>query len=63
VTWSDKAIASTAGMALVRHQLRRIARGKDPVLGTHPAYAFVCDNVDQTRALRRYRSWLHESSA
>jgi 2,4-dienoyl-CoA reductase-like NADH-dependent reductase (Old Yellow Enzyme family) len=58
VTWSDKTLASAAGMAMVRHQLRRIARGTDPVLGTRPAYALVRDNLDQTRALRRYRSWL-----
>jgi 2,4-dienoyl-CoA reductase-like NADH-dependent reductase (Old Yellow Enzyme family) len=63
VTWSDKTLASAAGMALVRHQLRRIARGADPVLGTRPAYALICDNVDQTRALRRYRSWLQAASA
>jgi 2,4-dienoyl-CoA reductase-like NADH-dependent reductase (Old Yellow Enzyme family) len=63
VTWSDKTVASAAGMALVRHQLRRIARGSDPVLGTRPAYALVRDNLDQTRALRRYRSWLRAASA
>jgi 2,4-dienoyl-CoA reductase-like NADH-dependent reductase (Old Yellow Enzyme family) len=62
VTWSDKTLASATGMALVRHQLRRIARGTDPVLGTRPAYALVCDNLDQTRALRRYRSWLQAPS-
>lgn len=58
VTWSDKTLASAAGMALARYQLRRIARGKDPMLGTLPGFAFLCDNVDQSRALRRYRSWL-----
>jgi 2,4-dienoyl-CoA reductase-like NADH-dependent reductase (Old Yellow Enzyme family) len=58
VTWSDKILASAAGMALVRYQLRRIARGTDPVLGTRPAYALVCDNLSQNRALRPYRSWL-----
>ncbi|MCW2708256.1 MAG: NADH:flavin oxidoreductase [Frankiales bacterium] len=63
ITWSDKTLASAAGMALVRHQLRRIARGNDPVLGTWPSFAFVCDNVDQSRALRRYRSWLQPVSA
>jgi hypothetical protein len=60
VTWSDKTLASAAGMALVRYQLRRIARGKDPVLGAPVWFAFVCDNLDQNRALRRYRSWLQE---
>jgi hypothetical protein len=58
VTWSDKILASAAGMALVRYQLRRIARGTDPVLGTRPAHALVCDILDQNRALRPYRSWL-----
>jgi 2,4-dienoyl-CoA reductase-like NADH-dependent reductase (Old Yellow Enzyme family) len=58
VTWSDKILASAASMALVRYQLRRIARGTDPVLGTRPAHALACDILDQNRALRPYRSWL-----
>ena len=58
VTWSDKTLASAAGMALVRHQLRRIARGRRPALGTRPAFAFVSDQLLQRRALRRYRAWL-----
>jgi 2,4-dienoyl-CoA reductase-like NADH-dependent reductase (Old Yellow Enzyme family) len=62
VTWTDKTLASAAGMALVRHQLRRIARGKDPVLGTQPWLAFMCDNLDQHRALRRYRAWLQATT-
>jgi 2,4-dienoyl-CoA reductase-like NADH-dependent reductase (Old Yellow Enzyme family) len=60
VTWQNKALASAASMALVRYQLRRIARGKDPVLRTRSWFAFVCDNAHQNRALRRYRSWLQE---
>jgi 2,4-dienoyl-CoA reductase-like NADH-dependent reductase (Old Yellow Enzyme family) len=58
VNWSDKTMASAASMALVRHQLRRIARGADPVLRTHPAHALVCDQMVARRSLRRYRSWL-----
>ncbi|MEV0589683.1 NADH:flavin oxidoreductase/NADH oxidase family protein [Nonomuraea sp. NPDC050310] len=61
VTWSDKALASAASMAQVRHQLRRLARGKDPRSGTHPAYALLTDRRQQRRALRRYRAWLPES--
>jgi 2,4-dienoyl-CoA reductase-like NADH-dependent reductase (Old Yellow Enzyme family) len=60
VTWSDKAAASAAGMALVRHELRRLSRGLDPTFHTHPARAFVCDQRRQRRALRRYRSWLDQ---
>jgi 2,4-dienoyl-CoA reductase-like NADH-dependent reductase (Old Yellow Enzyme family) len=58
VTWSDTTIASAASMALVRHQLRRLARGADPVVHTHPAHALVCDQMVARRALRRYRAWL-----
>jgi 2,4-dienoyl-CoA reductase-like NADH-dependent reductase (Old Yellow Enzyme family) len=61
VTWDDKILASAASMALVRHQLRRIARGKQPSLTTHPLRAFIHDNLDQARALRRYRRWLRAS--
>jgi 2,4-dienoyl-CoA reductase-like NADH-dependent reductase (Old Yellow Enzyme family) len=62
VTWSDKTLASAASMALVRHQLRRIARGGNPRLRVHPTHALLCDTVAQRRALRRYRSWLQATA-
>jgi 2,4-dienoyl-CoA reductase-like NADH-dependent reductase (Old Yellow Enzyme family) len=58
VTWSDKTLASAAGMALARHQMRRITRGRHPTGRTHPVYALVCDQRAQRRALDRYRAWL-----
>ncbi|MGW6954236.1 NADH:flavin oxidoreductase/NADH oxidase family protein [Streptomyces chartreusis] len=58
VTWPDKTLASAAAMALVRHQMRRVARGQSPAPGTHPAYALATDQVEQRRSLRRYRAWL-----
>lgn len=58
VTWSDKALASAAGMAQVRHQMRRIARGSKPRPGTHPALALISERRKQRTALRRYRAWL-----
>lgn len=58
VTWSDKALASAAGMAQVRHQLRRLARGSNPAPGTHPAFALLSEQLGQRKALRRYRAWL-----
>ncbi|MFF2650775.1 NADH:flavin oxidoreductase/NADH oxidase family protein [Streptomyces sp. NPDC058045] len=61
VTWSDKALASAATMAQVRHQMRRIARGSAPWPGTHPARALACEQLRQRRALRRYRTWLTAS--
>ena len=62
VTWSDKTLASAASMALVRHQMRRITRGRNPALATHPLHALACDQLAQRRALRRYRSWLRASA-
>jgi 2,4-dienoyl-CoA reductase-like NADH-dependent reductase (Old Yellow Enzyme family) len=58
VRWSDKTLASAAGMALARHQMRRITRGKHPTGRTHPFYALISDQRVQRRALRRYRAWL-----
>ncbi|MFJ4471656.1 NADH:flavin oxidoreductase/NADH oxidase family protein [Streptomyces sp. NPDC089424] len=63
VTWSDKALASAAGMAQVRHQMRRIARGSRPTPGTHPALALLSERRRQRRALRRYRAWLSASQS
>ncbi|MGV9454612.1 NADH:flavin oxidoreductase/NADH oxidase family protein [Streptomyces sp. NPDC003635] len=58
VNWSDKALASAAGMAQVRHQMRRIARGSKPRPGTHPVVALISEMRKQRTALRRYRAWL-----
>jgi 2,4-dienoyl-CoA reductase-like NADH-dependent reductase (Old Yellow Enzyme family) len=58
VTWSDKTLASAASMALVRHQMRRVTRGKEPTGKTHPVHALVCDQRAQRRALGRYSAWL-----
>jgi 2,4-dienoyl-CoA reductase-like NADH-dependent reductase (Old Yellow Enzyme family) len=58
VAWSDKTLASAASMALVRHQMRRITRGKHPTGNTHPVRALMCDQRTQRRALSRYRTWL-----
>ena len=58
VTWSDKTLASAAGMALVRHQMRHITRGVEPTGRTHPLYALLVDQRIQRKALARYRKWL-----
>jgi 2,4-dienoyl-CoA reductase-like NADH-dependent reductase (Old Yellow Enzyme family) len=58
VRWSDKALASLAGMAQVRYQMRRIGRGKKPSLSIGPARALVADQIVQRRALTRYARWL-----
>ncbi|SEB62665.1 NADH:flavin oxidoreductase/NADH oxidase family protein [Streptomyces sp. TLI_105] len=63
VTWSDKALASAAGMAQVRHQMRRLSRGDNPRPGAHPVIALISERRKQRRALRNYRAWLTSSRA
>jgi 2,4-dienoyl-CoA reductase-like NADH-dependent reductase (Old Yellow Enzyme family) len=58
VTWFDKALASAASMALVRHQMRQITQGLEPTASAHPLYALLVDQVVQRKALARYRKWL-----
>ncbi|ABG94907.1 possible oxidoreductase [Rhodococcus jostii RHA1] len=58
VTWKDKPLASLAGMGMVRYQLRRLARGKQPAVGVGPARALVADQLVKRRALRQYSKWL-----
>ncbi|OLZ61152.1 hypothetical protein AV521_44375 [Streptomyces sp. IMTB 2501] len=57
-TWSDKTLPAAAGVAQVRHRMRRPARGAEPAPATRPARALACDHLVRRRALRRYRSWL-----
>ncbi|GJF26670.1 NADH:flavin oxidoreductase/NADH oxidase family protein [Streptomyces sp. HO565] len=63
VNWSDKALASVAGMAQVRHQMRRLARGSNPRPGTHPVIALISEQRKQRKALRNYRAWLSKPRA
>jgi 2,4-dienoyl-CoA reductase-like NADH-dependent reductase (Old Yellow Enzyme family) len=58
VTWSDKILASAAGMARVRYQMRRLARGREPSVGVNLLYALAADQLLQRGALRRYRRWI-----
>ncbi|MCG3753579.1 MULTISPECIES: NADH:flavin oxidoreductase/NADH oxidase family protein [Amycolatopsis] len=60
VAIKDKALASAAGMARVRRQLRRVGAGRTPRLRTNPKLALAKETVLQQRALRRYRGWLDD---
>ncbi|GAB3680144.1 NADH:flavin oxidoreductase/NADH oxidase family protein [Saccharopolyspora tripterygii] len=54
----DKAMASAAGMARVRYQLRRLGRGRTTRPGINPVLAYLREAPLRRTALRRYRSWL-----
>ncbi|MEU0544722.1 NADH:flavin oxidoreductase/NADH oxidase family protein [Nocardia sp. NPDC005978] len=55
---ADKAVASAAGMARIRQQLRRLGAGRNPRPGIGPVRALMRETLLQRGALRRYRRWL-----
>jgi 2,4-dienoyl-CoA reductase-like NADH-dependent reductase (Old Yellow Enzyme family) len=54
---TDKAIASAAGMARVRQQLRRLGAGRRTRPGINPTITLLKEAVLRRMALRRYRAW------
>jgi 2,4-dienoyl-CoA reductase-like NADH-dependent reductase (Old Yellow Enzyme family) len=58
VRWKNKLLAVAASMAMVRHQLRRMAKGDNPTPGVRPTWALAVDLLVQRRALRNYTRWL-----
>lgn len=63
VRLKDKAVASTASMARVRYQLRRLGRGRRPRPGVNPILAYLREAPLRRTALRRYRTWLRTRTA
>jgi 2,4-dienoyl-CoA reductase-like NADH-dependent reductase (Old Yellow Enzyme family) len=58
----DKALASAASMARVRHQLRRLSSGRPASTRTNALWAFGVEQVRDTVARRRYATWLAQRS-
>ncbi|MEV4729858.1 hypothetical protein [Saccharopolyspora sp. NPDC049426] len=63
VQLKDKAMASAAGMARVRYQLRRLGRGRPARPGINPVLAYLREAPLRHTALRRYRTWLRTGLA
>jgi 2,4-dienoyl-CoA reductase (NADPH2) len=63
ITWKNKVLASIAYMAMVKHQLRRLSRGRGPDPAVSPLCAFLEQQLDTTLRTRRYRRWIGRQSA
>jgi len=63
VTWNSKVLASLAQMAMVKHQLRRLSRGKGSNPAVAPLMAFLEQQLDTTLRTRRYRRWMRSQPA
>jgi 2,4-dienoyl-CoA reductase-like NADH-dependent reductase (Old Yellow Enzyme family) len=57
ITWKNKAAGALATMAMVKHQLKRLGRGRatDPNVG--PLFALIGSQIETARRARQYRRW------
>lgn len=62
IHWKRKPLASLAGMAVVRYQLRRLSRGHQPKPGVAPLLALIKDQLFIARRTRQYRAAMTNSS-
>jgi 2,4-dienoyl-CoA reductase (NADPH2) len=63
ITWKNKVLASIAYMSMVKHQLRRLSRGRTPNAAVMPAFAFLEQQFDTLVKTRRYRRWMSQQAA
>lgn len=58
IRWKNKAIASLATMAVVKHQLHRLSRGRSPAPAVSPLRALLLGQLKTARMTRKYRRWM-----
>jgi 2,4-dienoyl-CoA reductase (NADPH2) len=63
IAWKSKVLASLAYMAMVKHQLRRLSRGKGSNPAITPVMAFLEQQLDTTVKAWRYRRWMRRQAA
>jgi 2,4-dienoyl-CoA reductase-like NADH-dependent reductase (Old Yellow Enzyme family) len=56
ILWKSKPLAALASMAVVKFQLRRLSRGRQPKPKVSPIWALVLDRLFIGRRTRQYRS-------
>jgi hypothetical protein len=63
VLWKNKALASLALMAMVKHQLHRLSRGASPAPNVSPVMALLAGQLRTAWQTRKYRRWMTANSA
>ena len=58
ISWSNKALASSAHMAAVKFQLTRLSQGRKPAPSVSPLRALIGGQIDSARRARQYRKWI-----
>ncbi len=63
ITWKNKVLSSVAYMAMVKHQLRRVSKGRQPNPNVTPACALVEQQAETLVKNWKYRRWMSRQSA
>lgn len=58
ISWSNKALASSAHMAAVKFQLTRLSKGRKTAPGVSPLRALIGGQIESARRARQYRRWI-----
>jgi 2,4-dienoyl-CoA reductase-like NADH-dependent reductase (Old Yellow Enzyme family) len=62
IDWKRKPLASLATLAVVRDQMRRLSRGRQPNAKVAPWLALACDQWFTARRTRQYRAAMTQTS-
>ncbi len=62
IGWKNKVLASMAYMSMVKHQLRRLGKGKDTNPAVAPGFAFAEQQLCTTLRTWQYRRWMRRRS-
>jgi hypothetical protein len=63
ITWKNKAAGSLATMAMVKHQLKRLSRGRATNPNLAPMYALIGSQIETALRARQYRRWAASRTA
>ena len=55
VNWKNKTFAALATMAIVRRQLQRLGKSKQPKLNSSPLFSLIKDQIRLSKLTKRYR--------
>lgn len=58
VRWKDKTLSAIATMAVIKRQLQRMGKGKEPKTNNSPIFSLVSDRLRLKKLTKRYQSYL-----
>ncbi len=59
VQWKDKTLSSIATMAVIKRQLQRMGKGREPKLNSSPLFSLIRDRLRLKKLTKRYHRFLN----